>query len=302
MEIKFYFKQLINVIKAARKHALYAESRFLHNLNRKIQTTDYKKLLPPPPAQPKKPIIISLTTHKQRIHYLHYVLDSLFFQTIRPFEVRLYLARGEYASLPEVLERFKPWLKVIEWDDIGSFKKYIPILTQVYEEEIDAWVISIDDDLMYPPDFISKLVELKKQHKDAMIGYLCGLDKDGNIEGLCGATGILWNTEIFNPKKNPLFFDPKLFIDEMGIRNNDDPWISEWCKALKIENVCLETDFFSVFRRDFIALPSEHMHALTAAKSNINIAKISQTKIMKRHLNALVENAIKIQDSINRGK
>ena len=163
-------------------------------------------------------------------------------------------------------------------------------------------MISIDDDLMYPPDFISKLVELKKQHKDAMIGYLGGLDKDGNIEGLCGATGILWNTEIFNPKKNPLFFDPKLFIDEMGIRNNDDPWISEWCKALKIENVCLETDFFSVFRRDFIALPSEHMHALTAAKSNINIAKISQTKIMKRHLNALVENAIKIQDSINRGK
>ena len=48
MEIKFYFKQLINAIKAARKHALYAESRFLYNLNRKIQITDYQKLLRAP--------------------------------------------------------------------------------------------------------------------------------------------------------------------------------------------------------------------------------------------------------------
>lgn len=300
MNLKFYYTQMINAIRANRKLALYAESRFLYDLNRKIHTTNYQNLVPPP-LENEKPIIISLTTHRDRIHYLHYVLDSLFFQILRPIQVRLYLAKDEYKTLPPILHAFKPWLQIIEWEDIGSFKKSIPILTQAYEENLDVHIISVDDDLIYPPNFTLKLIDLKKKHPNARIGYLGSKCKkkiceDGSAYEL-GGFGILWNTEVFNPAANPLFFDSDIFIRQMGIRNNDDAWHNEWCRALGVQQVSLETDFFTVFRRDFVALPSEHMHALTAEASDLNIAKISKRKDIVANLKNIVRKAIAQQES-----
>ncbi|WP_104697912.1 MULTISPECIES: glycosyltransferase family A protein [unclassified Helicobacter] len=285
----FYIKMFFDFLKAIRKQSIYAESQFLIDLNRKICTTDYKSLMTN--STRDKRIIISLTTHKDRINYVHYLLDSLFFQSLHPDEVWLYLSQGEYKQIPEVLDRFKPWLRIIETEDIGSFKKFIPALKELGGGE--EYLISLDDDIMVRPDFISQLVRLKEKYPHAMIGYIGLKDKNNQTLGLAGATGILWDLKTFNIKKHPFFFKKELFIDAMGIKNNDDPWISFSAYALGVDIQYLSDDFFTTYRRDFIALPNEKMYALSAAPSDLNIVK--KSLMIEKNLKRIIKNAIEAE-------
>ena len=288
--IFYYTKMFFDFLKSLRKQAIYAESRELIALNRQIHMTDYSKFLySQKEDRETRRIIVSFTTHRDRIDYVHYLLDSLFFQTLRPSEVRLYIAQGEYKQMPRILDRFKPWLKIIETEDIGSFKKYIPALKDLGGGE--SYLISLDDDLMVGPHFISRLVRLKDQYPNAMVGYIGSKNKKGVTIGLAGPTGILWDLKTFDIKKHPFFFQKELFIDAMGIKNNDDPWLSFSANALGVEMHCLSDDFFTTYRKDFIPLPSEKMHALTASASELNIAK--KSIMIESRVKKIIQEAIK---------
>ncbi|CBG40191.1 hypothetical protein [Helicobacter mustelae] len=263
--LAYYGRMFLDFLKTSRKLALYAESRFLYEANRRILTTNYQS-----EEIEQNDIIISFTTHRERIHYVHYVLDSLFFQTIRPQEVRLYLTQGEYQSLPKVLKKFGSWLKIIEVEDLGTFKKFIPALQDVSRHQT---LISLDDDLIYPPDFVQKLVDLKARHQDSMITFMAYRDrKTGFFDRVTGC-GILWNLDVFNTEANPDFFKKELFIDAVGLRNLDDAWTSFYCKALGVNIHAVHENYLRTYYHRFIPLPSEVLHAVSMAKSELNIRR-----------------------------
>ncbi|STP12817.1 zn-dependent alcohol dehydrogenase [Helicobacter mustelae] len=258
-----YGRIFIENVRAQKKQMRHAESRFLYEANRRILTTDYgaQKIL-------QNDIIVSCTTHRDRIDYIHYMLDSLFFQTIRPQEVRLYLTQGEYQSLPLVFENFGSWLKIIEVEDLGTFKKFIPALQDVSRHQT---LISLDDDLIYPPDFIKKLVDLKARHQDSMITYLAWQNSNHGFASVAGC-GILWNLDVFNTEANPDFFKKELFIDAVGYRNNDDAWIGIYCQGLGVDIKAVYEDYDEAYLNNFLPLPSERLHAISTAPSELNIA------------------------------
>ncbi|CBG39891.1 hypothetical protein [Helicobacter mustelae] len=285
--LAYYGRMFLENVRAQKKQMRHAESRFLYEANRRILTTDYQS-----EEIEQNDIIISFTTHRERIHYVHYVLDSLFFQTIRPQEVRLYLTQGEYQSLPKVLKKFGSWLKIIEVEDLGTFKKFIPALQDVSRHQT---LISLDDDLIYPPDFVQKLVDLKARHRNAMVSFISSRDKKtGRFGGVSGC-GVLWNLEIFNPKSLPYFFKKECFIDAMGIRNNDDSWISNSCLELGVPIEAVYENFLDAFREGLISLPSGKIHAVTSAPSEFNItgARIKNEHVRKIIRDALQERSLK---------
>lgn len=104
-------------------------------------------------------LIASLTSYPLRIPTLHYTLYSLFAQEHKPDEVILWLSLKEFpnkeSDLPQSVLAFKKLGLNVQWceNNIKSYKKLIPAL-QAYP---DAVIVTADDDVVYPKDWLKKL-------------------------------------------------------------------------------------------------------------------------------------------------
>lgn len=111
--------------------------------------------------QKEKKIIVSLTSYPRRIPVLHKVLETIYAQTRKPDEVVLWLAEDQFPEhednlSPELLEYQRRDLLKIRWcDDLKPHKKYFYTL-QEYPEDL---VITVDDDLLYAPTLLERLLE-----------------------------------------------------------------------------------------------------------------------------------------------
>ena len=104
-------------------------------------------------------LIVSLTSYPPRIPTLHYTLHSLLMQTFKPNKVILWLSTLEFPNKEQDLQQsvlsFVPYGLEIAWceDNIKSYKKLIPTL-KAYP---DAVIVTADDDVIYPQDWLEKL-------------------------------------------------------------------------------------------------------------------------------------------------
>ena len=115
-------------------------------------------------------IIISLTTYSKRIYDVFLVIETIFSQTVKPDKIILWLAKDEFNddNIPLVLKNMKKRGLEIEYcRDIKSYKKIIPTL-KLYPKDI---IITIDDDVFYPFDFIEKLYSEHLKDRESIIFY-----------------------------------------------------------------------------------------------------------------------------------
>ena len=119
----------------------------------------------------KPKIIVSLTSYPERIYDIHYCLYSLLNQYLKPDKVILWLAKEEFPDgeldLPkEVLILKNNGLTIKFCENIKSYKKSIPTLKE-YPNDI---LVTADDDIYYPPDWLKKLYEEHKKYPKSVIG------------------------------------------------------------------------------------------------------------------------------------
>ncbi|SMF59741.1 hypothetical protein SAMN02745866_03846 [Alteromonadaceae bacterium Bs31] len=115
-------------------------------------------------------LIVSLTTFGHRATRVHVVLESIFQQSLLPKKVVLWLDEAEFSqsTLPEPLQKAKSLgVEIAFCKNIRSYKKIIPTLRKYPDETI----VTIDDDVMYPVDFLEKLAFYHKQHPDLILCY-----------------------------------------------------------------------------------------------------------------------------------
>ncbi len=111
------------------------------------------------------PVIISLTSYPPRIGTVDQVIRSLLAQTVKPWKIVLWLAREEFpggeASLPvELVALTRGTNFEIDWcENIRSYKKLIPALRKYP----DCDIVTADDDIIYPPDALERLVVAHKE-------------------------------------------------------------------------------------------------------------------------------------------
>jgi len=102
-----------------------------------------------------KPLIVSLTSYRDRFDTLALTLKSILFQTVRPDTTILWVSHKDYPLVPEsVLELRRHGLEVAACTDMRAYTKIIPTLRN-YK---DCFVITVDDDIYYRADCIEKLV------------------------------------------------------------------------------------------------------------------------------------------------
>ena len=115
-------------------------------------------------------LIVSLTSFPERMYDLHYCLYSLLTQSLKPNILVLWLAEEQFPNkendIPkEVLELKKNGLTIKWCEDIKSYKKLIPALKE-YPNDI---IVTADDDIFYPKDWLKNMWDAHKKHPNSII-------------------------------------------------------------------------------------------------------------------------------------
>jgi hypothetical protein len=109
-------------------------------------------------------IDVSLTTISPRIHRLAPVIQSLLTQDLPPARVLIHLSRAPYlldegiTDLPADLAALVDGRRVqVVWvENTGPYRKILPWAAA--HIGTDRWVVTADDDTLYPADWLSRLV------------------------------------------------------------------------------------------------------------------------------------------------
>lgn len=206
-------------------------------LKPKIEKYDYQGVTDKK-RNPK--VIVSLTSYPKRINDIQYTLFSIFNQSFKPDKIILWLAEEEFPKkemdIPRSILNFKKLGLEIKWcENIKSYKKLIPSLKE-YPNDI---IVTADDDIFYPKDWLKKLYDNYLEYPECIIGQrarkMC-FDDNGEIDSynnwkmieneeypsflnfLTGAGGSLYPPNSLNQQ----VFDKELF--ESLCPTGDDIW------------------------------------------------------------------------------
>lgn len=142
---------------------------FLANLENK---SILKENLPENPLntdEREEKVIVSLTSYPARIPYVHLAIKSLMLQTYKPDRIILWLAEEQFPTkqLPKELTDLQKYgLEIIWMHDIYGHKKYFyPVINQADNEV----VITYDDDIIYSPDSIKRLIKTHSKHPGCLV-------------------------------------------------------------------------------------------------------------------------------------
>ena len=130
-------------------------------------------------------LIISLTSFPQRMYDIHFTIYSLLNQDTKPDAVILWLGYDKFPNkekdLPENLLRLCKCGLTIKWcKDIKAFTKLLPSLEEFPEDVI----VTADDDIYYPNDWLKKLYKQYKKEKNFIYchrAHQITLTSKGNI-------------------------------------------------------------------------------------------------------------------------
>jgi hypothetical protein len=110
-------------------------------------------------------LVVSLTSFPPRFNKLHLTLKGLLLQSITPDYLILWVADADYKHLTSAildLENSCDWFVIRTCKDTRSFKKLIPALVEFPEH----YIVTADDDLFYPCDWLYKLTSKISDKKE----------------------------------------------------------------------------------------------------------------------------------------
>lgn len=129
-------------------------------------------------------MIVSLTTFQDRIHTVWITIATMMNQTYKPKRIILWLAKEQFGSeeeLPKNLLRLKRrGLEIAFCEDLKPHKKYFYTMKNNPEE----YVVTIDDDVLYPENHLEELWKAHQKHPDAVCcqyAHKITYDENGQI-------------------------------------------------------------------------------------------------------------------------
>lgn len=158
--IKGIYNNIINLDLLTKENMLTVllEDRIMSELPPSLVSKEVKK----------KNVVISLTTYSKRINNVHLVIESLGRQTILADRIILWLDEEEFnfETLPLVIRnQMERGLEVRFCSNLKSYKKLIPSI----KLNINSSFITVDDDIIYPVDFVEVLYNDSIKYPDVVI-------------------------------------------------------------------------------------------------------------------------------------
>lgn len=179
-------------------------------------------------------LVVSLTTTPQRLPAVGRTIKSILKNTIKPDAIFLHLPEvlkrtgQKYPAIPEELTKMKH-LRINRTDDIGPATKLLPITQKI--KDGNTYIVVIDDDVLYPKDFIESLLTVSTQFPNSVItgyGYpdICStkvLDKYVYSTCMCaGFAGYMLQRSMLNGWKKNIPLD----VNNLSCFLSDDLTIS----------------------------------------------------------------------------
>ena len=126
--------------------------------------------------------VVSLTTYGKRIGMVHYAIESIARGSIRPSRLILWLDdEALIQNLPAPIRRLqKRGLEVKSCKNFGCHKKYYPYVES--QQTFDVPLATADDDILYPRDWLKRLVEANREYPGAVNCYrarMMAMDENG---------------------------------------------------------------------------------------------------------------------------
>lgn len=180
-------------------------------------------------------IIVNFTTWIKRDKFIEHMLESISNQTVKPSKVICWLSEEEYSKqMPETVKLClqKGLINDVYWVP-GSTKPYKR--WETFRKNSDAYNFMIDDDIIYAPDYIEKMLAESALHPGHVIDYY--------YQAVDLVDGKMVYLENPHPEEKKLFlsgyscFPPHTFpmeaLEHNSIRNKyfsmcDDNWIHSW--------------------------------------------------------------------------
>jgi glycosyltransferase involved in cell wall biosynthesis len=216
-----------------------------------------------PPKAPHRldaPLIVTLTSYPPRFRNLARTVVSLLDQTLAADGVILWIAAADCSSLPQELVALEDYgLTIRECADLGSYKKLIPAL----QERPDSYLVTADDDVYYPPEWLESLVAVARERPRTVVGarvHLARLDAGGRLEpyGIWehatkarqarGERQRLFPTGVGGVLYPPAAFSPEVTNEAAFKRlcpRGDDIWFF-WMSRLAGTEQCRARDWFEI--------------------------------------------------------
>lgn len=132
-------------------------------------------------------IIVSLTSYPPRMATIHECIRSILAQRTLPDKIVLWLYEGDFPNrekdLPATLIHLLAHDVVIRWvsEDLKPHKKYFWAL-QEFNKDL---VVIFDDDMIYPNNYITELMEAHRNHPEAIAAirtHLITFNDDGSLK------------------------------------------------------------------------------------------------------------------------
>lgn len=118
-------------------------------------------------------LIVSLTSFPARIEYVYLTIESLLRQTVLPERIILWLSKEQFPHINNVPKKLRYLqneifgIRFVE-GDIKSHKKYYYSFIEFPEKT----VITVDDDIVYPPSLIENLLNVSKAYPHFIVANI----------------------------------------------------------------------------------------------------------------------------------
>jgi hypothetical protein len=115
--------------------------------------------------------VLSLTTQPHRLELVHYAIESIARGTRKPSRLHLWITdEKSFSNLPTALQRLKSrGLEIHLTEDLGPHTKYYPYINR--ETGFDAPLVTADDDVIYPQEWLERLIQGYEANPSAIHCY-----------------------------------------------------------------------------------------------------------------------------------
>ena len=245
-----------------------------HNINEMLICSSISLLDKDEHVEKNDKTILSLTTYGERINSVHIVIQNFASQTKKPNKFILWLDEEEFneKNIPIKLKLLeKKGLEILFCKNIRSYKKIIPTLKKYPNENI----ITIDDDIIYPDDFIERIIYYSKINPNTVIcnrAHIMGITPNGLIKpykkwkrpsGIIEPCKLLFPTGV-----GGVFYPKNIFhrnvLDENSFMNLAPTADDVWLKFMTLKNGinCFMIPRSKPFHDEFLTLSDSQKNGL----------------------------------------
>ena len=115
--------------------------------------------------------VVSLTSYGDRVESVHLAIESIAQGSVLPSRMILWLDQEDiYNNPPESLQRLRRrGLEICLTSNYGPHTKYFPFLN--HHHSFSRPLVTADDDILYPVDWLSRLVDASNERPDLINCY-----------------------------------------------------------------------------------------------------------------------------------